>query len=541
MALDLGLGKRPRNRRRPQNDKSSQVQDYEPQKALGEGTLAAPLTPAPDSLTIESRRTLLACYLQCASVSLSLRLPNALRFTSHMAECLNVLETSPDAAPTDRRFAAWVRIQRIVEDCVNSFSLDDPESTVSLDDIRIQGLLKGYEGQMKEWRKNLKPGVLNGFLEVNFHVNNCYLHEISLHPDHDPEDFRPPFYVATQLISKIPTNRNPAYVNAIMECVSSAQAVLNTYIAMSAEVLQSLPALIYVRVVYCCVVLIKLEISSNAPSSELGNVLDSQSLKVSSYLQKCLAHQITVVGAEGRNIIGAKFLVIMKRLIGWYHSFKVQIASGGKEQPPFEPIGPFDPASPSNRSMEHAEPTAPTEQKQTQSASHIAPLPDFGNLPANSFRPFSGIQAPPQPAQAQTFTSFNPPPQASHQIISSPSPPQAQLQPQQQHQPYDYHAQLLAANASSPASADYSSPENYPPEEYPPTGIGSNNMMGSPPPGEYSKMEVDPDMFGQLQDMQQPFTYNPDPNDWMFDSNLADMMSGVPEFDWGTGEVGGMH
>jgi len=77
---------------------------------------------------------------------MSLRLPNALRFTSFMAECVDVLETSPDAAPTDKRFTAWIRIQRqsftkrssskvvqlinlgIVEQCVMSFSLDDPGS-----------------------------------------------------------------------------------------------------------------------------------------------------------------------------------------------------------------------------------------------------------------------------------------------------------------------------------------------------------------------------------------------------------------------------
>ena len=522
MALDLGLGKRPRNRRRP-HDKPSQGQDYEPQKI--NDTLAAPLKPAPDSLTIESRRTLLACYLQCASVSLSLRLPNALRFTSHMAECLDVLETSPDAAPTDRRFAAWVRLQRIVEDCVNSFSLDDPESTVSLDDVRVQGLLKGYEGQFKEWRKNLKPGVMNSFLEVNFHINNCYLHEISLHPDHDPEDFRPPFYVATQLISKIPTNLNPAYVNAIMECVTSAQTILNIYINMSIAVVQSLPALIYVRVVYCCVVLIKLEVSSNAPSSELRNVLDPHTLSVSSNLQRCLAHQIAVVGTDGRNILGSKFLMIMKRLIGWYQSYKAQAANGGNVPEPFEPIGPI---KSDTKSFAQA--------KQAQRASPAPPPPEFDVLPASTSQPVSGVVHPPlQPPPGQHFTGFIPPPQTviTNHDAPSPSPPIPQLQQQQQQQSYDYHAQMLAANASSPASADYSSPENYPP-----TGTGSNSMMGSPPPEKFTKMEVDPGMFGQLQDMHQPFTYNPDPNDWMFDTNVADIMMGVPEFEWGTG---GMH
>ncbi|KAL9631132.1 MAG: hypothetical protein Q9164_006053, partial [Protoblastenia rupestris] len=159
MALDLGLGKRPKTRRQAYQAKAPLMQDYEPQKIMYfEAALATPARSAPDSSLIECRRTLLACYLRCSSVSINLRLPNAMRFTSYMGECLDVLETSPEAAPTDRRFAAWIRIERIVEEYANSFSLDDSESTVSLKDIRVQSLLRGYEKQMEDWRRSLKPG-----------------------------------------------------------------------------------------------------------------------------------------------------------------------------------------------------------------------------------------------------------------------------------------------------------------------------------------------------------------------------------------------
>ena len=81
-----------------------------------------------------------------------------------MNECLHALETSPDAAPTDKRFAAWIRIQRVVEECAIVFSLDDPGSTVSLSDERVQQMLKGFEAQMQDLMKSMKatPGVLNG-------------------------------------------------------------------------------------------------------------------------------------------------------------------------------------------------------------------------------------------------------------------------------------------------------------------------------------------------------------------------------------------
>ena len=81
-----------------------------------------------------------------------------------MNDCLSVLETSPDAAPTDKRFIAWIRIQRLVEECVLAFSLDDPGNTASLCDIRVQQMLKGFENQMNDLMKSMKatPGLLNG-------------------------------------------------------------------------------------------------------------------------------------------------------------------------------------------------------------------------------------------------------------------------------------------------------------------------------------------------------------------------------------------
>ena len=81
-----------------------------------------------------------------------------------MNDCLNVLETSPEAAPTDKRFAAWIRIQHLVEECVISFSLDDPGSTVSLCDDRVQHMLKGYGKQLDDLKKSMKaiPGLFNG-------------------------------------------------------------------------------------------------------------------------------------------------------------------------------------------------------------------------------------------------------------------------------------------------------------------------------------------------------------------------------------------
>ena len=178
MALDLGLAIRPKgNSRGPQPSRGlsgGQLSDSAEDKGstslptrfpMGqpfdvsyEGGSAnhvmSPKKHLPDSGSLESRRTLLACYLFCASVSMSLRLPNFMRYSSWMADCSEVLRTSPDAAPTDKRFVAWVQLQRVVEECGTNFALDSPDDTVSLADERAQLMLQSYEKQLEAWRQH---------------------------------------------------------------------------------------------------------------------------------------------------------------------------------------------------------------------------------------------------------------------------------------------------------------------------------------------------------------------------------------------------
>lgn len=173
MALDLGLAKKPKGNSvgqqpskmpfigqrpdLPEDQGSTRFPDGAPFDVSYEAGSAdhvmSPKVRLPDSGSLESRRTLLACYLFCASVSMTLRVPNFLRYSSWMADCSEVLRTSPDAAPTDKRFVAWVQLQRLVEECGTNFALDSPDNTVSLADERTQLMLQSYEKQLEAWKQ----------------------------------------------------------------------------------------------------------------------------------------------------------------------------------------------------------------------------------------------------------------------------------------------------------------------------------------------------------------------------------------------------
>ena len=74
-----------------------------------------------------------------------------------MAECVDVLENSPDAAPSDKSLCQWVRSQHIAEEVGTQFSMDDPAATVSISDSKVQYALKGFERDLQKWSSQIPP------------------------------------------------------------------------------------------------------------------------------------------------------------------------------------------------------------------------------------------------------------------------------------------------------------------------------------------------------------------------------------------------
>ncbi|KAK5002313.1 hypothetical protein LTR28_011583, partial [Elasticomyces elasticus] len=132
MALDIGLGKR------FNAVKARKGFDNMYAKKLG-----ADAAPGPgrqllqDSDTVEARRAWLGCYYLCASASMVLRRPSLVRWTNYMTECIEVLESSPEAAPSDRLLCQHVKIQQICEEIGLQFLMDDPTASISISDPKV--------------------------------------------------------------------------------------------------------------------------------------------------------------------------------------------------------------------------------------------------------------------------------------------------------------------------------------------------------------------------------------------------------------------
>lgn len=139
MAIEIGLG-----RKKPAKSGFRKHISY----AWRDHPLRKP--PPPDPTTIEGRRAWLTCYFMATNTAMALHRPNLLRWTPFMAECVEILQSSPDAAPTDKYLCHLVMSHKVAEEVSIHFSMDDALSTPSLAEPRTQYVLKGLERDLEK-------------------------------------------------------------------------------------------------------------------------------------------------------------------------------------------------------------------------------------------------------------------------------------------------------------------------------------------------------------------------------------------------------
>ncbi|KAG4428108.1 hypothetical protein IFR05_016411 [Cadophora sp. M221] len=301
MGLDIGLGTNPQSSRdRRRNFEESPIEN--------------PI----DEMGIEKRRTYMVCYMISTGVSLSSRRPNMLRFNRWVENCLDALANNPNASQMDKYLVSWVKLLKITEEIGLAFGFEDINNMATLSEPRIQIVMSGLQKTLQSWKISIGPDV-NDALMIQYYHSQLFLHEVALHDDHPPEDFRPPFDLTKILsIHTIPGAKD-SFIDATANLISSAQSMLDIILGMDVGTLRSLPIYNFVRMSYSVVILIKLFISTKSPTSKIGEVLDSEQLKVGIYLKALIDVLVAAVGPmECR--APYTFLGMLMRFYGWYKS-----------------------------------------------------------------------------------------------------------------------------------------------------------------------------------------------------------------------------
>ncbi|KAL6808344.1 hypothetical protein J3E69DRAFT_351842 [Trichoderma sp. SZMC 28015] len=345
MAIDIGLGRKGGSRRGPPPFRRN---------------------PPPDSSSIECRRTWLTCFFLALNTSMSLHRPNLIRWTPFMTECLEILETSPDAAPTDKYFCHLVWTHRLAEEVGSQFSLDDPSTLVNITDARTQYALRALERDLDKYIASIPKNLMQHTLRLNFNVVNLYMHEMALHSDTMSDQWRPPFN--TDALKDGIVNSEPlsaAHINALSACLTAIDGILNTFLSMDVLSIRCLPVFNFMRVAYGVVILIKMYFSASSPGSEMGKVIHKDNMRVEYYLG-ALLDKFRATAADNKCRPAAKFLVVLAMLRSWFFKQGKEGGSGGGTGSSEDSEGPCSSSSQQKQQQQQQQYTAQGTQQQQQ-------------------------------------------------------------------------------------------------------------------------------------------------------------------------------
>ncbi|EEQ32879.1 hypothetical protein McanMca71_003263 [Microsporum canis] len=301
MGTDMGMNRRSK----PQSQSSEIIKELMSRKTM-----------FIDPQSLDGRRAWMGCYFLAVNVAMGLRRPLLTRWNTYMDESVQMLLESPDAYPSDKALVEWIKLAHIGEEIGFQFCMDDPLTNISITEPRVQFALKGFEGRLDEWRREVPPELYTPVMEHYEQVLSIYMHEIGMHNDHNIDDFKPPFLPGLTDESQADLG-TAAHVNALTACLTSIHRVLTLFSTMDGSLLPCLPTIHFVRTSYACVALIKLFSVASSPGSRLANVFSTEDFKVEESLNKLISH--LHASAEGnQSRVGLKFSLIIGMMKAWY-------------------------------------------------------------------------------------------------------------------------------------------------------------------------------------------------------------------------------
>lgn len=156
-------------------------------------------------------------------------------------------------------------------------------------------------------------------LILQYEMSLCRLHEFCFYAEYDPSDFIPPYSISLPGARSRASDFHPitpAHLSSVVTCISSAHALLDLFISSTTITLQCAPVIVYARMGYAIVILLKVYISAALPTGALYGVFNASETNLELYLEQT-THRLTEVDAQ-RCRTASFWLTIVAKITDWF-------------------------------------------------------------------------------------------------------------------------------------------------------------------------------------------------------------------------------
>ncbi|CEJ54222.1 hypothetical protein PMG11_00542 [Penicillium brasilianum] len=310
MALEIGLA----TKRRVSKKKSDRKNRHEPY----------------DELLAEQARAVLGCYHLGSTVAMKTRRPNLLQFNDWMNECVQQLERSPHR--TDQHLAIWFELQRITDEAMSSFGLDDTSASSPLTESRVQAVLRWFDKRMEAWRKNTPTDMLTVPMILEYRSAVLAMYELGVGEGYrDPDAIKMRYYTLPTIdedgnrplgpqMSAIRIDINVKWMNA-------AHELLDAVLTCSVDTMRRMPNLTYTRFGMAMTSLLKIHFSVR--TGALGEVVTPETVNAGYYLD-AMANKLGEASGGGKYKIPSRWYhVVAVKGRDWHDRLEKRYTGGG--------------------------------------------------------------------------------------------------------------------------------------------------------------------------------------------------------------------
>lgn len=154
-------------------------------------------------------------------------------------------------------------------------------------------------------------------MDMHFRMILISLHEPVLHGGHSISDFRPPYVIRVlPITTKENMEASPDFANAFARCIDSAQDLLRVFLSLTTETLLAVPIVVYTRMTYALIVLIKCYVSMRV-SHVADNPLFGDGVNLAKVLSQLIQKLDSAAGQE-RLRVPAVFHFALSHMAEWY-------------------------------------------------------------------------------------------------------------------------------------------------------------------------------------------------------------------------------
>ncbi|RHZ63615.1 Zn(II)2Cys6 transcription factor domain-containing protein [Aspergillus thermomutatus] len=218
--------------------------------------------------------------------SMSLRAPNVMRWTRLMDECLEVLETSPAALPSDKLLCRHIRLQHITEEFAMQLSAEETSAPEKSRAIQTQVTHRAFKRQLHEWRRNVADGWDAMSDDVTYEDRSTPLPPIVAIEPH-----------------------------AITEFMETIDNIFRVFTSLDMSTIRALPAMYLIRIIYTFIILVKLYFAATKLPTQ-DTLLPVDRLQVSQRLN----HVIQMSAGWGPLWPATKLTTVFIRMRSWFES-----------------------------------------------------------------------------------------------------------------------------------------------------------------------------------------------------------------------------